>query len=137
MAVVQSGSYGESISSPVFGQELGVAPTTFIADDEAGWAVLTGIRVLLNPGKEHLLYSITEQGKPGCPGQIGLRGAEHLATAPPIGSCPSLSKSAAEREHLYESVGKSLPVGRVGECHDIAQACPFLMQENSAQGRQS
>jgi NAD(P)-dependent dehydrogenase (short-subunit alcohol dehydrogenase family) len=29
---------------------------------------------------------------------------------------------AAERENLYESVGKSLPVGRVGEADDIAQA---------------
>ena len=29
--------------------------------------------------------------------------------------------TAAEREHLYESVGTSLPVGRVGEPHDIAK----------------
>jgi NAD(P)-dependent dehydrogenase (short-subunit alcohol dehydrogenase family) len=29
---------------------------------------------------------------------------------------------AAERENLYESVGKSLSVGRVGEAYDIAQA---------------
>jgi NAD(P)-dependent dehydrogenase (short-subunit alcohol dehydrogenase family) len=35
----------------------------------------------------------------------------------------------AERENLYESVGKSLPVGRVGEADDIAQAYLFLMQE--------
>jgi NAD(P)-dependent dehydrogenase (short-subunit alcohol dehydrogenase family) len=39
------------------------------------------------------------------------------------------SMSAAEREQMYESVGKSLPVGRVGEPHDIAQAYVFLMQE--------
>ena len=32
------------------------------------------------------------------------------------------SISAAERKHLYESVGKRLPVGRIGEAHDIAQA---------------
>ncbi|HUD66065.1 MAG TPA: SDR family oxidoreductase [Candidatus Sulfotelmatobacter sp.] len=31
------------------------------------------------------------------------------------------SMTAAERENLYESVGKSLPVGRVGEAHEIAQ----------------
>src|SRR5580692_11937074 len=30
--------------------------------------------------------------------------------------------TAAEREHLYESVGASLPVGRVGEPDDIAKA---------------
>ncbi len=30
-----------------------------------------------------------------------------------------------EREHLYESVGNSLPVGRVGEPRDIAQAYLF------------
>ena len=43
--------------------------------------------------------------------------------------------SAAEREHLYESVGKSLPVGRVGEPHDIAQAYLFLMQEGFGTGQ--
>ena len=37
--------------------------------------------------------------------------------------------SSAEREQLFESVGKRLPVGRVGEAHDIAQAYLFLMQE--------
>jgi NAD(P)-dependent dehydrogenase (short-subunit alcohol dehydrogenase family) len=43
--------------------------------------------------------------------------------------------NAAEREHLYESVGKSLPVGRVGEPHDIAQAYLFLMQEGFTTGQ--
>jgi NAD(P)-dependent dehydrogenase (short-subunit alcohol dehydrogenase family) len=43
--------------------------------------------------------------------------------------------SAAERDHLYESVGKSLPVGRVGEAHDIAQAYLFLMQEGFSTGQ--
>ena len=43
--------------------------------------------------------------------------------------------TAAEREHLFESVGKSLPVGRVGEPHDIAQAYLFLMQEGFATGQ--
>jgi len=45
------------------------------------------------------------------------------------------SMSAAEREHLYESVGSSLPVGRVGEPHDIAQAYLFLMQEAFSTGQ--
>ena len=45
------------------------------------------------------------------------------------------SMSAAEREQMYESVGKSLPVGRVGEPHDIAQAYVFLMQEGFATGQ--
>jgi len=43
--------------------------------------------------------------------------------------------SAAERDHLYESVRKSLPVGRVGEPHDIAQAYLFLMQEGFGTGQ--
>jgi NAD(P)-dependent dehydrogenase (short-subunit alcohol dehydrogenase family) len=43
--------------------------------------------------------------------------------------------AAAEREQLYESVGNSLPVGRVGEPHDIAQAYLFLMQEGFGTGQ--
>jgi NAD(P)-dependent dehydrogenase (short-subunit alcohol dehydrogenase family) len=43
--------------------------------------------------------------------------------------------SSAEREQLFESVGKRLPVGRVGEAHDIAQAYLFLMQESFATGQ--
>ncbi len=42
---------------------------------------------------------------------------------------------APERERLYESVGKSLPVGRVGEAHDVAQAYLFLMQEGFSTGQ--
>jgi len=45
------------------------------------------------------------------------------------------SMSSAERERLYESVGKSLPVGRVGEAHDIAKAYLFLMQEGFVTGQ--
>lgn len=45
------------------------------------------------------------------------------------------SMTAAEREHLYKSVGNSLPVGRVGEPHDIAQAYLFLMQEEFSTGQ--
>ena len=45
------------------------------------------------------------------------------------------SMSATEREQMYESVGKSLPVGRVGEPHDIAQAYVFLMQEGFGTGQ--
>jgi len=43
--------------------------------------------------------------------------------------------NAAERERLYESVGKSLPVGRVGEARDVAQAYLFLMQEEFSTGQ--
>jgi len=43
--------------------------------------------------------------------------------------------SAAEREQPFESVGKSLPVGRVGEPHDIAQAYVFLMRERFGTGQ--
>ena len=42
---------------------------------------------------------------------------------------------AAEREQLFERVGNSLPVGRVGEPHDIAQAYLFLMQEGFSTGQ--
>src|SRR5437016_2256436 len=45
------------------------------------------------------------------------------------------SMSAPERERLYESVGKSLPVGRVGEAHEIARAYLFLMQEGFSTGQ--
>jgi NAD(P)-dependent dehydrogenase (short-subunit alcohol dehydrogenase family) len=43
--------------------------------------------------------------------------------------------AAPDRERLFESVGKSLPVGRVGEAPDIAQAYLFLMQEGFATGQ--
>jgi NAD(P)-dependent dehydrogenase (short-subunit alcohol dehydrogenase family) len=43
--------------------------------------------------------------------------------------------SAAERELMYERVGNSLPVGRVGEPHDIAQAYLFLMHEGFSTGQ--
>ena len=42
---------------------------------------------------------------------------------------------AAERENLFESAGKRLPVGRVGEAHDIAQAYLFLMREGFSTGQ--
>ena len=45
------------------------------------------------------------------------------------------SMGAPERERLFESVGKSLPVGRVGEAHDVAQAYLFLMQEGFSTGQ--
>jgi NAD(P)-dependent dehydrogenase (short-subunit alcohol dehydrogenase family) len=43
--------------------------------------------------------------------------------------------TAAERDHLFESVGNGLPVGRVGEAHDVAQAYLFLMQEEFSTGQ--
>jgi len=43
--------------------------------------------------------------------------------------------SSEEREQLFESVGKRLPVGRVGEAHDIAQAYLFLMKEGFSTGQ--
>jgi NAD(P)-dependent dehydrogenase (short-subunit alcohol dehydrogenase family) len=45
------------------------------------------------------------------------------------------SMTVEERERLYESVGNSLPVGRVGEPLDIAQAYLFLMQEGFSTGQ--
>ena len=43
--------------------------------------------------------------------------------------------NADAREHLYESVGKSLLVGRVGEACEIARAYLFLMQEGYGTGQ--
>ena len=51
------------------------------------------------------------------------------------GKVLTADEEAAERERLYESVGGSLPVGRVGEAHDIAQAYLFLMQEEFSTGQ--
>src|SRR6202021_1514938 len=45
------------------------------------------------------------------------------------------SMTVQERESLYEIVGKSLPVGRVGEAYDVAQAYLFLMQEGFSTGQ--
>ena len=43
--------------------------------------------------------------------------------------------TATERDHLFESLASTLPVGRVGEAHDIAQAYLFLMQEEFCTGQ--
>jgi NAD(P)-dependent dehydrogenase (short-subunit alcohol dehydrogenase family) len=43
--------------------------------------------------------------------------------------------SVKDRDQLYDRVGKSLPVGRVGEAHDVAQAYMFLMQEGFSTGQ--
>jgi NAD(P)-dependent dehydrogenase (short-subunit alcohol dehydrogenase family) len=43
--------------------------------------------------------------------------------------------NADAREHLYESVGKSLLVVRVGEARKIARAYLFLMQEGYGTGQ--
>jgi NAD(P)-dependent dehydrogenase (short-subunit alcohol dehydrogenase family) len=43
--------------------------------------------------------------------------------------------SETERANLYESVGSSLPVGRVGEAEEVAQAYLFLMQEGFSTGQ--
>jgi NAD(P)-dependent dehydrogenase (short-subunit alcohol dehydrogenase family) len=45
------------------------------------------------------------------------------------------SMTVEEGEHFYENVGNSLPVGRVGEPDDIAQAYLFLMQEQFSTGQ--
>jgi NAD(P)-dependent dehydrogenase (short-subunit alcohol dehydrogenase family) len=45
------------------------------------------------------------------------------------------SMNADAREHMYESVGKSLLVGRVGEVGEIARVYLFLMQEGYSTGQ--
>ena len=47
----------------------------------------------------------------------------------------NMNMSSSEREQFFESVGKSLPVGRVGEAHDVAQSYLFLMKEGFATGQ--
>jgi NAD(P)-dependent dehydrogenase (short-subunit alcohol dehydrogenase family) len=42
-----------------------------------------------------------------------------------------------ERESMYESVGKTLLVGRVGEPSEIARAYVFLCRRDSAPARSS
>jgi NAD(P)-dependent dehydrogenase (short-subunit alcohol dehydrogenase family) len=56
--------------------------------------------------------------------------------------CPGLVRTnlwqnmdSSEREQLFENVSKRLPVGRVGEAHDIAQAYLFLMKEEFSTGQ--
>jgi NAD(P)-dependent dehydrogenase (short-subunit alcohol dehydrogenase family) len=41
----------------------------------------------------------------------------------------------SERESMYESLGSKLPVGRVGEARDLAQAYLYLMQEGFSTGQ--
>jgi NAD(P)-dependent dehydrogenase (short-subunit alcohol dehydrogenase family) len=45
------------------------------------------------------------------------------------------SMTVSERERLYESVGNSILVGRVGEPSEIARAYLFLMQEGFSTGQ--
>ena len=47
----------------------------------------------------------------------------------------NMNMNSSEREQFFESAGKSLPVGRVGEAHDIARAYLFLMKEGYATGQ--
>jgi NAD(P)-dependent dehydrogenase (short-subunit alcohol dehydrogenase family) len=40
-----------------------------------------------------------------------------------------------EREGMYETVGKALPVARVGEASDLARAYVYLMEEGFSTGQ--
>jgi NAD(P)-dependent dehydrogenase (short-subunit alcohol dehydrogenase family) len=40
-----------------------------------------------------------------------------------------------DREALYRAVGEALPVGRVGEASDIAEAYLYLMRERFSTGQ--
>jgi NAD(P)-dependent dehydrogenase (short-subunit alcohol dehydrogenase family) len=44
------------------------------------------------------------------------------------------SLSETDRENLYKTVGDSLPLGRVGEAEDIAQAFLYLMKQTFGTG---
>jgi NAD(P)-dependent dehydrogenase (short-subunit alcohol dehydrogenase family) len=51
--------------------------------------------------------------------------------------CPGVVKTElwggmteSDREAMYRDIGRKLPVGRVGEADDLAQAYLYLMQEN-------
>jgi NAD(P)-dependent dehydrogenase (short-subunit alcohol dehydrogenase family) len=43
--------------------------------------------------------------------------------------------SVKDRDQMYDRVGKSLPVGRVGEASELARAYLFLMQEGYSTGQ--
>jgi len=45
------------------------------------------------------------------------------------------SISEEERNAMYEAVGESLPVGRVGEPEDAAEAFLYLMREQYSTGQ--
>jgi NAD(P)-dependent dehydrogenase (short-subunit alcohol dehydrogenase family) len=42
---------------------------------------------------------------------------------------------AADRDGMYSSIGAALPVGRIGEAEDVAQAYLYLMQEGYSTGQ--
>jgi NAD(P)-dependent dehydrogenase (short-subunit alcohol dehydrogenase family) len=39
------------------------------------------------------------------------------------------------RQAMYSDIGRKLPVGRVGEADDLAQACIYLMREGYSTGQ--
>jgi NAD(P)-dependent dehydrogenase (short-subunit alcohol dehydrogenase family) len=43
--------------------------------------------------------------------------------------------SEADRDAMYRDIGAALPVGRVGEARDIAQAYLYLMREGFSTGQ--
>lgn len=45
------------------------------------------------------------------------------------------SMTASDREAMYQQIGAALPVGRVGEAHDVAHAYLFLMREGFCTGQ--
>ena len=50
-----------------------------------------------------------------------------------VNACPgAISKS--DRAAMYRDIGQKLPVGRVGEADDLAQAYLYLMQESYGAG---
>ena len=46
-----------------------------------------------------------------------------------------MSMPEAAREATFRAIGQSLPVGRVGEAHDLAQAYLYLMREGFSTGQ--
>lgn len=56
--------------------------------------------------------------------------------------CPGLVRtelwrnmSEEDQEAMYQGIGQALPVGRVGEAHDLAQAYLYLMREGYSSGQ--
>lgn len=46
-----------------------------------------------------------------------------------------MSMSEEDREAMFRSIGQALPIGRVGEAHDLAQAYLYLMSEGFSTGQ--
>jgi NAD(P)-dependent dehydrogenase (short-subunit alcohol dehydrogenase family) len=111
-------------ASPHIGKEGSIVLTTGIAGrrPRKGWAVAASVCGTIEALTRALAVELAPiRVNAVCPGVVRTNLWQ--------------SMNADAREHLYESVGKSLLVGRVGEACEIARAYLFLMQEGYTTGQ--